>query len=433
MVRLDRSPIIAYKMAESRRMVKRITRLDECLSLFFRGQYFQGLSLLSQFSVVGWLSDELAPIGLVGIFYPGWGRVAVWVLFGLSCLSLPVGAIDLRLLRNAGLFVMALALGALFSANPEVSLSGCGRIALGLCMFVPGVYLGWRLRNGYASILAPLLILLFGSLHFAFPVIYSGNLVFGFDQNPNIIGRGLTYGLLLLGVITAAAPRHFYRLVPGRHGLFPILLALDWIVLSALLMISNYRSGWLALCVFALLLILRSKDLARRFKIAFLAGVSALFVGLVALRDWKGFGYGSVGERLDLWTRALTGWFDQHLVFGAGFKSFNLMGHLYYYGDVTRTYRYPHNVIVEYIFSSGIFGLLVLVVFLLAQARVFWASGLRAQSPASRASVAALISVVIAGQLDMELASFSYIAALASIAGLLYSECIDPAPEQPSP
>ena len=362
------------------------------------------------------------------MFYPGWGRVAVWLLFGLSCLSLPARAMDWRLLRNACLFVMALALGALFSANPEVSLAGCSRIALGLCMFVPGVYLGWRLRNGYASWLGPVFVLSFGLAHFAFPVVYGVNLVYGFDQNPNIIGRGLAYGLLLLGVITAAVPRHSLGSVTGRYRVFSILLAFDWVVLSALLMISNYRAGWLALCVFVLVLILNSKDLHARLKVTFLAGVSGLFVGLVAFRDWKGFGYGSVGERLDLWSRALAGWFEHHLVFGAGFKSFDLMSHLYYYGDVTRVYRYPHNAIVEFIFSAGLFGVLVLFAFLFAQVLTFWRSGVRGRSSISRVCFAALFAVVILGQFGMELASFSYVAALASLAGVLYSECLAPGP-----
>ena len=380
-----------------------------------------------QSSFLAGIANHFAVIGLIGIFYAGWGRAAAWSLFFVSLAYLPSLAIDWRLFRNSALLIVALAVGALFSANPEASLSGCWKITLGLCMFVPGVLWGWHLRRGQFSIVVLVFIFVFGLLHFVFPVVYGGNLVFGFHENLNIVGRGLTFILLLLAI--AASPLSFQESwnVDRRRKLYSILLCVNILFFGALLVIANYRAGWLAFCSYFFMAILGSERLSRQSKITFSSCVFGFFAALVIFLDRKGLGNGSLEERLNMWTRALDGWLRHHLVFGSGFQSFDLMHHLYYFSGVTRVFRYPHNIFVEFVFSAGLYGVLVLAIFLLVQIRFFGSSGVLFGEPTSKACLAAIIALLVAGQFGMELASFSYIGGLAAFAGVLYAQRPDTA------
>lgn len=378
--------------------------------------------------------QAISLIGLTGIYYKSAGAALAWLLVALTAWTqireAPHGSLSThrlwtsrlwtnRLFRLAFCLITALALGSLFSVNPLLSLEGCLKIALGMLFFIPGLFLGRQLQRGPLPWwqIAPFSLLYLS--HFLFPHSYEGNLIFGFSDNPNTIGQGATYALLLLGIISCAEP-------PGNRDVplsKRLLLLITAAILTSLLIISNCRQGWLAIATGATVFVMTDQRISGTRK-TLLALASATALGtLVAVRDYKGFGYGSVGERLDLWSRSLQAWIQHFPIFGAGFSSYEAMSKYYYFGNVTRIYWHPHNVIVEILFSGGLWAAIAITAFIIALARhLSRQQPLREADGISRACLGALAGMLVIGQLDMGITSIRFTGSLAALAGLFYAQ-----------
>lgn len=389
--------------------------------------------MIRGFKNIGWptLLDALCLAAPVGMFYDSLGRLLIWSLFGVSLISFRRLQIDWRLGLATALYLISLALISLYSLNPAPSLAAVARMCLGFLIFLPGVYVGIRWRRMPPGLISFLPVLILAAAHLLSPQPFEGRVFFGFEENPNIVGRGLT--VAVLGLFNAGCSLWDLSAVDPRfHG--RALRAVRWfayglsvVAIIALLVVSNFRSGWLGLCAAALWFLFSSRSLTYRKKLAISLVLGLLLALLIFFKDYKGFGYGSVGERLDLWTRAVLSWHDGFFLFGSGFSSFNQMSHLYFYGNVSRAFNYPHNIVVEILFSVGFLGLIATLAFVAYQIRIFWGSRLDFASPLARSAFASVLTLLIIGQFDMEFSSFDYIASVSFFSGMLYAQRANPA------
>ncbi len=131
----------------------------------------------------------------------------------------------------------------------------------------------------------------FGVIYFASPHLFGEHLFFGFEENPNIVGRGLTVavlGLLTVGTSLANAQATSLSVSGGRLRWMLFVLGLTCFFI--LLIFSNFRAGWLGLCAAALFYLCSSRSLSFRQKFDITLLLASVFSLLMLLRDYKGFG-----------------------------------------------------------------------------------------------------------------------------------------------
>lgn len=366
-------------------------------------------------------------LGLVGIFYPGWGRVMAW----LSCAAALASYYELNinpvLLRNGAILLLPMMLTTLLSSNQLQSAGAVLDVGLGLCMFLPGLLFGRRLFCRPLQ-WAPLAVtFLFILIHFAFPVTYLDRISYGFFDNPNINGRGLTYVALLLGILKwAFASTYTDRFSRVRIRILACLFAVASVGIISLLILTNYRAGWLAITFFwvtSFFVVARASNL---LKTAVLVLFSGGLVGLIKLVDVKGFAYGSVGERLLMWHCSLVSWFNNYFWLGSGFDSFKGLRLACLPESAINVHSYPHNILIELLLSGGLIGLVCVFIFLVYEFRVLIGAGCFS-SPVALAALCAILSLLISGQLGMKFASFTFIGSISALVGIVYSQSLIPA------
>lgn len=371
--------------------------------------------------------DVLLFLGLVGIFYPGWGRVMAW----LSCAAALASYYELNinpvLLRNGAILLLPMMLTTLLSSNQLQSAGAVLDVGLGLCMFLPGLLFGRRLFCRPLQ-WAPLAVtFLFILIHFAFPVTYLDRISYGFFDNPNINGRGLTYVALLLGILKwAFASTYTDRFSRVRIRILACLFAVASVGIISLLILTNYRAGWLAVTFFwvtSFFVVARASNL---LKTAVLVLFSGGLVGLIKLVDVKGFAYGSVGERLLMWHCSLVSWFNNYFWLGSGYDSFKGLRLACLPESANNVYSYPHNILIELLLSGGLIGFACAFIFLVYEFRVLIGAGCFS-SPVALAALCAILSLLISGQLGMKFASFTFIGSISALVGIVYSQSLIPA------
>jgi hypothetical protein len=368
-------------------------------------------------------------IGLVGTYYKTTGATCSWILIALLLFQFKQLDIGRRVLVNSLALLAALALGSLLSVNPPIALEGCGRILLSMLFFIPGVYLGRQLSRRPLLARSILPVTALYASHFFFIRNHGDIRFYGLSDNPNTVGQGLVYGLLLLLVLSAAETTHWRASKTGLHG-FTRLTTLRLALIGAtalmgtyLLISANCRQGWLAMAAAAFTLCMLQQSISKRAKLLTTVVIGLLLAALVYLKDQKGFGYGSVGERMDLWSHSLQAWLNHFPLFGAGLGSFEQMAEYHHYGNVTMTYWNPHNIAVELLFTGGIWGLICLVAYLVAMKNEYFpGSNSQPLNAIGLASIAALIGLLTLGMLDMGLTSTRYMGSIAAVAGILYAQ-----------
>jgi hypothetical protein len=359
-------------------------------------------------------------IGLVGTYYKSTGAACAWILITLLLFQFRQLEIGKRVLVNSLALLAALSLGSLLSVNPLIALEGCGRIFLSMLFFIPGVYLGRQLSKQplLARSILPLTAL-YGS-HFLFQHNHGDISFYGLSDNPNTVGQGLVYGLLLLLILSAAETTHWRT---SKTTLSLAMIGSTAFMGIYLLITANCRQGWLAIAAAAFTLCMCQRSVSKTTKLSISLAIGLLLGVLVYLMDQKGFGYGSVGERMDLWSHSLQAWLSHFPVFGAGLGSFQQMAEYHHYGNVTMAYWNPHNIAIELLFTGGIWALACLIAYLVAMKNEYFA-GINSQplNAIGLASIAALIGLLTLGMLDMGLTSTRYMGSIAAIAGILYSQ-----------
>jgi O-antigen ligase len=370
------------------------------------------------------LIDLIILIAPIGLFYFSAARVLIWFFFLLSLVSLYQHRVEPWLLRNAGLYCLALFLGALFTLHPDLAIDGVRRIAMGFCMFVPGLVIGRRLRERPLGVVSLLPVLALEVAHLFAPSDYDGRFFFGFHDNPNNAGHGFAFALIILGVAYASVCDHSEAgWIGGRRWWYRLLWSFTVSLVAVLLLISNYRAGWLGVVLFGLILLLWATRISARLRFLMAFAFSAGAVVVMRFRDYKGLGFASsMHERLVLWGRTLAAWWQQFPLFGSGFRSFEVMADNYVGGVVARPYRFPHNMVIEILFSSGLYGLAATIVFLVAQGRGLLLAGLRFNRWLPKAALLAIVSMLVMGQFGIHFASFDYVGAVSILFGILVAQ-----------
>ena len=367
--------------------------------------------------------DALLFLGLIGIYYPGWGRVMAWLSFAVALSRYAELEINHIFHRNVLMLLGSLALISMQSAYPYNSICAVADIGLGFCMFLPGVLFGRQLLERPYQTVPLLLACLLTLIHLLFPVTVFEHLSYGFFDNPNLNGRGLSFVGLLLGILFWSFLKSPLLEKLPRSQLFHrfLLIAFANAGICILLVLTNYRAGWLAIASFFILscsLLFRAAPFLR---LAVSTSVCACLVVLVSLFDVKGFGYGSVGERLLMWNCSLESWVHKYFWFGAGFDSFKRLRLQCMPNSAIGLHAYPHNVTIELLLSVGIVGSLCVLVFVLIQLRSLILSGCF-RSPVAIAAFSAVIGLFVSSQLDMKFASFTYVGSVSALVGIIYSQ-----------
>lgn len=371
----------------------------------------------------------LVLIGLVGSYYKDIGTACAWILILLLLYRFKQLEISKQIFVYSLALLAALGLGSLLSINPLIALKGCIKIFLIMLFFFPGVYLGRQLNKQPLPVQSILpLTALYGS-HFLFLRNYDGIWFYGISKNPNSVGQALVYGLLLLLIIGAAETTHWqankasFNSLTSSTTLRLALIGSTALMGTFLLIAANCRQGWLSLAAAAFTLCMLQRSIPKRAKLLITLAISLVLAALVCFRDQKGFGYGSVGERMDLWSHSLQAWLSHFPLFGAGLGSFKQMAAYHYYGNVTMAYRNPHNIAIELLFTGGVWALICLVVYLIAMGKEYFANvNSQPLNAIGIASIAALIGLLTLGMFDLGLTTTRYMGSIAAVAGILYSQ-----------
>ena len=368
--------------------------------------------------------DVLLFLGLVGIFYPGWGRVMAW----LSCAAALASYYELNInpvmLRNGVILLLPMIVTTLFASSTVRSAGAILDIVLGLCMFLPGVLFGRRLF--YRPLQwAPLAVtFLFVLIHFAFPLVYLDRISYGFFDNPNLNGRGLAYVALLLGIlIWAFVSSDKGGISRFRLGVLVSLFTVASVGVISLLILTNYRAGWIAIAFFSVTSFFIVARVSNLLKTAVLALFSGGLVGLIRFVDVKGFAYGSVGERLLMWHCSLESWFKNYFWFGSGFDSFKNLRLACLPESAIDVHSYPHNISIELLLSGGLVGFACVLIFVAYEFKALNRAGCFS-SPVASAALCAILGLLISGQLGMKFASFTFIGSISALVGIAYSQSL---------
>jgi len=290
-------------------------------------------------------------------------------------------------------------------------------------MFLPGVCFGRQLLVRPFQGVPLLLVCLFTLIHLAFPVTYFDHLSYGFFDNPNLNGRGLTYVGLLLGLLMWSFVRSpLQKILEWPQLLMRIaLFSLSFGGVFLLLVLANYRAGWLAIGSFSVISYLFLSRAVPWAGFAFSAAVCAGLFVLVSLVDVKGFGYGSVGERLLMWNCSFESWFHNYFWFGAGFDSFKGLRLPCLPESAIGLHAYPHNVSIELLLSAGMVGSVCVLIFIFTQFRSLVLAGCF-RSPVAVAALSAGLGLLVMSQFDMKFASFTYVGSISALTGIIYSQ-----------
>lgn len=372
--------------------------------------------------------DVLLFLGLIGIYYPGWGRVMAWLSFAVALSRYAKLEINPIFLRNVLILLGSLALISTQSAYPYNSTRAVADIGLGFCMFLPGMLFGRQLLDRPFQALPLFLVCFFALIHLVFPVTVFEHLSYGFFDNPNLNGRGLAFIGLLLGILFWSFLKSPLLEKLPRSQLFLRFLLIGFANagIGILLVLTNYRAGWLGIASFFILscfMLFRAPFL----RLAVSTVVCTCLIFLVSLFDVKGFGYGSVGERLLMWHCSLESWVQKYFWFGAGFDSFKTLRLQCMPDSAIGLHAYPHNVSIELLLSGGIVGSICVLVFVLIQFRSLVLLGCF-RSPVAIAAFSAVLGLFFSSQLDMKFVSFTYVGSVSAFVGIIYSQRLSSRP-----
>lgn len=375
--------------------------------------------------------NSLILIATVGNFYKTIGSLVSW---GIICILLPnLKAIGLRpgALKSCLALFAALSAGAALSAHPLASLQGSITIGLGMLFFIPGFYLGSLLANRRLHIftIAPVSLLVFA--HFAFPQAAGNINYFGFFGNPNNVGQGLAFTIMILLVVfcnedisTLIKSLSANKLEANAY-LKRIILVISTIAGAfVLLIICNSRASWLGLFAMALTFFLSARSVSLKYKMIMAVSLSILLFSILLVFDSKGFGAGSsIKERIDMASFSIRAWHNHFPIFGAGYGLFQEISYSQKFGTTTWQHVTPHNVYIDFLFSGGIWGAASVATFASYQARIFKQHcAENAINSVSLMSFSCIIGVLAIGMLDFSANSTRFIGMLATLSGIIYSQ-----------
>lgn len=242
------------------------------------------------------------------------------------------------------------------TANLEACLNIAAGMAIAFVTFAATQHL--QDQRDQWGILASTLTLL--GAHLLFPKAFDNTIFFyGLFDNPNTSARVLCITLAVLLLITPRplGPKQALIGQIQAHSLYKAGYFLAALLASYLLLLTNYRSAWIAAATGLAAWTLMNQQLSNLRRLAlWLSGLMSLGV-LFLFADNKGFGIAgnSMDTRLGLWRALVNGWIDHRFWQGFGIGSFDNLDYLYK-GAHDPTI-YPHNAIVEILCLSGVLGM----------------------------------------------------------------------------
>lgn len=313
-------------------------------------------------------------------------------------------------LRRIGImFMLYVFFFTVVSADPSRSAKGAYDIARGLLVFFPALWLGMQLARAREKSIAMFVGLVFILANFAFAGVYSGQKYYGFHDNPNNVAVTLTAYLFLLMAFCPCPRADFgkWALPAFAAGICAALF---------LLILANSRGAWLGVAVAFSLVVMLLPGVARRLKLTLILAAAAGFLVLVLLADWKGFGYNTVGARIEIWKGLLSLTVPDHIWLGYGI---NYIKHiLMASGLPTLT---AHNVLLELFVSTGIIGMMAFL-YIAYRLTVFMLRQKYAQGAVLYAGIGGLAAFLVMGQFDLKFSSFNFIGMVSCFLGLIYSQ-----------
>ena len=364
---------------------------------------------MNRSDLINQLSVGLVLMTLFAIQLPEGGTLLLLPALLLVYFQRAVFHIEPELKRIGGLFIAYVVIFAVVSTDPSRSAKGAYDIVRGLLVFFPAVWLGVQLARVQERSFAVFIGLLFILANLAFPHVIGEQVFYGYHDNPNNVAVALTAHLFLLAALypqRLAGPR-FWHVLAFVAALCAALL---------LLVLANSRGSWLGVAVAFSLITMLQPAIPRRIKLALILAAGAGLLALVTLADMKGFGYGTVGARIEIWTGLWKLTVTDHLWLGYGIN---------YVKDVLMASGLPtltaHNVFLELFVSTGLIGLTTflyivyrLVAFLLRQNYT--------RGAVLYAGVGGLAAFLVMGLFDLKFASFKFIAMTSCFLGLIYSQ-----------
>lgn len=359
------------------------------------------------------LAIGLVVLGLFAIHLPEGGSLFLVPALVLAYIQRSRFQIDHEIKWIGALFILFVIVFSLVSTDTSRSGKGAYDIVRGLLVFIPAVWLGNRLAEGSVQPLALMVALLFSLSNFAFPVINANGLFYSYWDNPNNAAVAVTAHLFMLAALfpqSATGARTWHRAV------FAIALG----SLLYLLVLANSRGAWLGVATAFSSIVLLQPDVTRQTKVALVLAAAVGMAALVAFVDLKGFGYGTVGARMEIWTGLWNLTVADHLWLGYGIN---------YVKDLLTISRLPtltaHNMPLEIFVSTGLVGVAAfsLITYRLA---VFLLRQRYKHGPVFYAGVGGFVAFLVMAQVDLKFASFKFIAMLSCFLGLIYSQRLQP-------
>ncbi len=355
------------------------------------------------------LAIGLVLIALFAIQLPEGGALLLVPALLLVYMQRSTFHIEPELKRIGAVFILYVLFFTVVSTDPSRSAKGGYDIVRGLLVFFPAVWLGGQLTKVHGKSIGLSIGLLFILANFAFPGINGVQEFYGFYDNPNNVAVTLAGYLFLLVAL-------YPKLHDGSRKWHLLAFITALCAALFLLALANSRGSWLGVAVAFYLIALLQKNIANRIKLALFFAVGAGLLALVVLVDLKGFGYGTVGARIEIWKGLWALTVTDHLWLGYGINSVK---------DILTASALPtltaHNIFLELFVSTGLIGVAAFT-YIAYRLSVFLLKQNYAGGPVLYAGIGGLMAFLVMGQFDLKFASYKFIAMVSCFLGLIYSQ-----------
>lgn len=318
--------------------------------------------------------------------------------------------VERELLLIAGLYLAFLLAFTFLSEGPARSGKGVYDVVRGMLLFPITLLLAQKLRapGMYALFGALLLSATAGNLLVPREAFYGFDRIpmtfFGYHPNPNNVAV-MVIAFLAFAVLCFHPAQRRAPLTLWLGGL--TVAAGGWLLAAA-----NSRGAWLGAAAGIGLMMLSTRAVSLRLRLAAAGVAVAGAAGLLVLANMKGFG---IGERDVIWSELSRITWEQGRWLGFGVN---------YVKDLMAAHGLPqqtaHNLFLELFVSSGLVGL-AFMGWLLYRLIRHLLGGDYQPGPEIAAGLAGLGAFLAMGQFDLKLFSFRFSATVAIFLALIYS------------
>lgn len=342
---------------------------------------------------------------LFALYMPGAARDALFLLALVVAYSERRRLVlDAGIRRIAYAMVIYIVVFTVLSTDAGRSAKGAYDMLRGMLAFFVGYLLALQCVDGrkLAVLTVGALLMLLGNLAFYNPYREFG--FYGYFPNPNNSAVAI-----IMFTIFSVPP---FGKFPG-HRVVRALGAVGFLLGTYLLVLTNARGAWLGLFGASVVLLFLLPRVGRRQRIAMSIVLACGLAGAVLWANVKGF---SLSERDLIWKGLLSDAWHNRPWFGYGLNSIK---------DVLAELNLPtqtaHNLFLEIFVASGAFGLAYMIAFISGAVRYF--AGFRyADSSQLYIGAMGIAAYLIMAQLDLKMSSFTFMASVSLLLGMIYSQ-----------